>query len=146
MTCRTEGAKVAEKSEECIPQTNGCRKCECNLKLESTQGKAGCRETCAMMEHVGCHCSEASTLVTQNVPSPSTGDCADVKMEACNQLVACVATKGTVNILSCATGKLHGCTTLPGDVFSSPVVVGDYFVVGCRDDSVYCYKLSTVSD
>ncbi|KAK7097520.1 hypothetical protein V1264_004483 [Littorina saxatilis] len=66
----------------------------------------------------------------------------DVATSGCRKLVACGSTKGMVAILCCETGEKLGSIELPGDVFSSPVVVGDRLVVGCRDDSVYCYKVT----
>lgn len=30
---------------------------------------------------------------------------------------------------------------LPGDIFSSPVMIGGRVYVGCRDDYVHCLKL-----
>ncbi|XP_076467763.1 beta-alanine-activating enzyme-like [Babylonia areolata] len=62
----------------------------------------------------------------------------------CEQLVACASTNGLVRILCCATGKEMGQKTLPGEVFSSPVIAGDRLIVGCRDDRVYCYKLTVL--
>ncbi|KAL8576444.1 hypothetical protein ACOMHN_049011 [Nucella lapillus] len=57
------------------------------------------------------------------------------------RLVACASTDGLVRILNVATGELIGQKHLPGEVFSSPVVVDDCLIVGCRDDRVYCYRL-----
>lgn len=31
---------------------------------------------------------------------------------------------------------------LPGDIFSSPVMIGGHVYVGCRDDYVHCLKLN----
>ena len=62
--------------------------------------------------------------------------------ETSRKLVVCASTKGKISILCCATGKCLGTVTLPGELFSSPVIVGDRLVIGCRDDNVYCCKLS----
>ena len=141
MTCHTEGAKVRENLSGSISQVNGCSKCERDLKVGQNLGKAGCRETPAKMELADCHCDEVLNRVMHSVPSSSSEDGGDVETEVVDQYVACASTKGRVTVLSCATGKQLGSITLPGDVFSSPVIVSNCFVVGCRDDNVYCYKL-----
>jgi hypothetical protein len=58
------------------------------------------------------------------------------------RFVVCASTDGTISILCSNSGNILGSIRLPGEVFSSPVVIGDQLVVGCRDDFVYCYKLS----
>ena len=45
-------------------------------------------------------------------------------------------------IFDLRSGEVLASCQLPGEVFSSPVVVGDYLVVGCRDDYVYCLEIS----
>ncbi|XP_015717711.1 beta-alanine-activating enzyme isoform X1 [Coturnix japonica] len=56
-------------------------------------------------------------------------------------LLAAVSTDGKVWILNARTGTAEGIDTLPGEVFSSPVVWGTKLVVGCRNDYVYCLDL-----
>lgn len=56
--------------------------------------------------------------------------------------VACASTDGTVSVLCSKTGVVLGSIRLPGEVFSSPVIVGDHLIVGCRDDFVYCYNIT----
>ncbi len=57
--------------------------------------------------------------------------------------LACCANSGTVAWLktgqaeSPQNGIVH-CTTLGGDVFSSPVAFDGHIVVGCRDNHLYC--------
>ena len=48
-------------------------------------------------------------------------------------------------LLDLSDGSTLGHLRLPGDVFSSPVVVGSEVVVGCRDDNVYCMQISVHS-
>ena len=50
------------------------------------------------------------------------------------------STSGTLYLLDPATGRQCGSHKLPGDVFSSPVVLDDTIVVGCRDDFVHCIE------
>lgn len=57
-------------------------------------------------------------------------------------LVALASTDGTVWILDGRDGQMLALFTLPGELFSSPVVYGRSLVVGCRNDFVYCLKLT----
>ena len=57
-------------------------------------------------------------------------------------LVALASTDGTVWILDGQDGRMLASFTLPGELFSSPVVYESSLVVGCRNDFVYCLKLS----
>ena len=59
-------------------------------------------------------------------------------------IVCCCAINGDVCIADLVTGKIIGRTQLPGEIFSSPVIVGDRIVVGCRDDNVYCIEISII--
>ncbi|XP_072294968.1 beta-alanine-activating enzyme isoform X2 [Eucyclogobius newberryi] len=56
-------------------------------------------------------------------------------------LVALASTDGTVWILDVKTGLKRASHKLPGELFSSPVVHKDSFLIGCRNDYVYCLKL-----
>ena len=53
-------------------------------------------------------------------------------------------TAGHIYTLNPDNGQVLGKLTLPWDVYSSPVVFEDCIVVGCRDDSVYCFKTTTI--
>ncbi|XP_029285860.1 beta-alanine-activating enzyme [Cottoperca gobio] len=57
-------------------------------------------------------------------------------------LVALASTDGTVWILDGQDGQMLASFTLPGELFSSPVVYKRSLVVGCRNDYVYCLKLT----
>ncbi|XP_071343014.1 beta-alanine-activating enzyme [Trachinotus anak] len=57
-------------------------------------------------------------------------------------LVGLASTDGTVWILDAENGQMLASHTLPGELFSSPVVYGQSLVVGCRNDYVYCLKLT----
>ena len=47
------------------------------------------------------------------------------------------STVGALYILDLTSGSLLATTSLPGEVFSSPVVAADQIVVGCRNDFLY---------
>ena len=51
------------------------------------------------------------------------------------------STKGTISVFNINTGKIEDRVSVPGEVFSSAVVVNDLLIVGCRDDFIYCFKL-----
>ncbi|XP_037393422.1 beta-alanine-activating enzyme isoform X2 [Pygocentrus nattereri] len=57
-------------------------------------------------------------------------------------LVVVASTDGTVWVLDGEQGTLKASLSLPGQLFSSPVVWGNKIVVGCRNDYVYCLELS----
>ncbi|XP_026880224.2 beta-alanine-activating enzyme isoform X2 [Electrophorus electricus] len=57
-------------------------------------------------------------------------------------LVALTTTDGTVWVLDVEQGALKASLSLPGELFSSPVVWGRTIVVGCRNDYVYCLDLT----
>jgi acyl-CoA synthetase len=50
-------------------------------------------------------------------------------------------TSGEICVLSLKTGVLLNKIKLNGEIYSSPVVVGDKIYVGCRDDCVYCIQM-----
>ncbi|KAK5869916.1 hypothetical protein PBY51_024593 [Eleginops maclovinus] len=61
-------------------------------------------------------------------------------------LVALASTDGTVWILDGEEGRMLASFTLPGELFSSPVVHEHSLVVGCRNDYVYCLKLTITEE
>lgn len=58
-------------------------------------------------------------------------------------ICCCCTVNGNVFIVDVATGRILTTTKLPGEIFSSPLIIGDRIVVGCRDNNVYCLKLNT---
>ncbi|XP_043546375.1 beta-alanine-activating enzyme isoform X1 [Chiloscyllium plagiosum] len=56
-------------------------------------------------------------------------------------LVAVVSTDGNLWILAAATGELVTSYSLPGEIFSSPVLWKEALVVGCRNNFVYCLEM-----
>ncbi|KAF3835112.1 hypothetical protein F7725_027670 [Dissostichus mawsoni] len=61
-------------------------------------------------------------------------------------LVALASTDGTVWILDGEDGGKLASFTLAGELFSSPVLHEHSLVVGCRNDYVYCLKLTVKED
>ncbi|XP_023127577.2 beta-alanine-activating enzyme isoform X2 [Amphiprion ocellaris] len=57
-------------------------------------------------------------------------------------LVGLASTDGTVWILDGQNGQMLASFVLPGELFSSPVVWEQSLVIGCRNDYVYCLKLT----
>ena len=58
------------------------------------------------------------------------------------RVVIALSTKGTLYELDITDGHILKTFALDGEVFSSPVIVGNKVVVGCRDDYLYCLELS----
>ncbi|NP_001410730.1 beta-alanine-activating enzyme [Danio rerio] len=58
-------------------------------------------------------------------------------------LAAVCSTDGKVWVLDGETGIQKATLSLPGELFSSPVIWGSKLVVGCRNDYVYCLELTT---
>lgn len=54
-------------------------------------------------------------------------------------VIAAANTAGEIFVLD-ATGELLTRVKCLGEVFSSPVLVDSLLLVGCRDDSVYCFE------
>uniref|UniRef100_A0A665VA80 Aminoadipate-semialdehyde dehydrogenase n=1 Tax=Echeneis naucrates TaxID=173247 RepID=A0A665VA80_ECHNA len=61
-------------------------------------------------------------------------------------LVGLASTDGTVWILDSENGQMLASHTLPGELFSSPLVYKKSLIVGCRNDYVFCLKLSAKED
>ncbi|KAL5486532.1 hypothetical protein EMCRGX_G019026 [Ephydatia muelleri] len=56
------------------------------------------------------------------------------------------AVSGQVYVLHASSGALLGHMDLPGQVYSSPVLVDDLLVVGCRDNNLYCMGVTLCSN
>lgn len=56
-------------------------------------------------------------------------------------VVCACSTAGTLYLLDVNTGRCLATHNLPGQVFSSPVVVGNALFIGCRDNNLYCLQL-----
>jgi acyl-CoA synthetase len=55
-------------------------------------------------------------------------------------LVICNA-PNCLTVINSNTGKIIIVNKMPKETFSSPVVIENFVVLGCRDDYVYCFKL-----
>ena len=72
-----------------------------------------------------------------STPSPNCTEENIGKVLSC----VCVSTSsGVVYLLDLHTGRIHTSLSLGGQIFSSPAVVDNHILVGCRDDCVYCVK------
>ena len=58
-------------------------------------------------------------------------------------ICCCCTVNGNLFILDLATGRTLTTMKLPGEIFSSPLIIGDRIVIGCRDNNVYCLKVNT---
>ena len=78
---------------------------------------------------------------TTSPPNWSPTEC-DVTSAASSTLpcVCACSTSGHVYLLDAQKGDILGSMRLPGEVFSSPAVVENLILVGCRDDNVYCIE------
>jgi acyl-CoA synthetase len=56
-------------------------------------------------------------------------------------LIICSDTAGHLRVMELDSGRLLAQTRLDGEVFSSPVMVNQLVVVGCRDNHLYCFEL-----
>lgn len=59
------------------------------------------------------------------------------KLEIC----CCCTVNGNMFVLDLATGEVLATQKLPGEIFSSPLILANRIVLGCRDNNVYCLKL-----
>ena len=50
---------------------------------------------------------------------------------------------GQLFTLEAASGNIVSQIQLPGQIFSSPVAMGNRLVVGCRDNCLYCVDIFT---
>ena len=57
-------------------------------------------------------------------------------------VVVVVSTYGEMYVVDATDGSPLTTYKLPGEVYSSPVLVGSTVVVGCRDDYIYQFKIS----
>lgn len=79
--------------------------------------------------------------VTKSISSRS--EFTNFSSQVTNSVAVC-ASKGVLYILDLASGTVRGKFQFPGELFSSPCVVGDRLIVGCRDNFVYCIKLRVI--
>lgn len=73
----------------------------------------------------------------------SRSEFANFSSEVTNSVAVC-GSKGLLYILDSASGIVRGKFQFPGELFSSPCVLGDRLIIGCRDNFVYCIKLRVI--
>lgn len=71
-------------------------------------------------------------------PFIGTINLSQAKLEIC----CCCTVNGNVFVLNVVTGEILATVKLPGEIFSSPLILADRIIVGCRDNNVYCLKLN----
>jgi hypothetical protein len=81
-------------------------------------------------------CSSDGALDVLHVHA-AAGSEADVQ-----QLDSGGGAEGVVGVPQAVTAAAQ--TVLPGELYSSPVFVNDWLVLGCRDDHLHCLKLAQV--
>ncbi|XP_033631782.1 beta-alanine-activating enzyme-like isoform X2 [Asterias rubens] len=111
-------------------------------KNHHTCSKESAQSDCAVhpcLQYLGpekaANYGQLSKEMPPHLPTVSNGCMASLFVAVCS-------TEGSVMIFDLRSGEVLASCQLPGEVFSSPVVVGDYLVVGCRDDYVYCLEIS----
>ena len=62
--------------------------------------------------------------------------------QAIKECVVIASTDGRLCVLDNRDGQLLSSYTLPGQVFSSPVISNTLIIVGCRDNFVYCLEIT----
>ena len=62
------------------------------------------------------------------------------------ECICICSTRGVLYLVDAGSGRVLTQEELPGEIFSSPVCVGDSIIVGCRDDYLYCISLSVQED
>ncbi|GFV75471.1 beta-alanine-activating enzyme [Trichonephila clavipes] len=62
-----------------------------------------------------------------------------------SKYIAVASVSGVLYILDQTHGEVKHSWKCPGEIFSSPTVLNNFLVIGCRDNNVYCFSLSNVS-
>lgn len=58
--------------------------------------------------------------------------------------ILCVCTsKGTIYLIHATSGSILVQGELPSNIFSSPVIIHNYIIVGCRNNNIYCIEITT---
>lgn len=55
--------------------------------------------------------------------------------------VCTASSQGTIYFFELSNGKIIFSFKCPGEIFSSPVILNDILVIGCRDNNIYCFNL-----
>ena len=81
-----------------------------------------------------------STPVDALIPSQAEKRVEGIRTAAEDVVIAC-STKGTLYTLSRSSGSVIKASSFDKDIFSSPVVVKNTVIIGCRDNNVYSMQL-----
>ena len=72
-----------------------------------------------------------------------SGVTASVDVLEDDNLLVCCTTEGYVKLLDPDTGDVVFMSDkFQGEIFSSPVTIGEKIVLGCRDNILYCFNVS----
>ena len=70
-------------------------------------------------------------------------NCIESKEHGDDLFCLCVcSTAGVLYVVDARKGSILTMLRLPGDLFSSPVSVDNCIILGCRDNNIYCVKLT----
>lgn len=61
------------------------------------------------------------------------------KLTEGNMIVSC-STDGHINFINSSTGLIQHYHKLPGEIFSTPLIIGRRLFVGCRNNFLYCIE------
>lgn len=87
--------------------------------------------------------TSSSHLTTDSLPPTKRGSSTnDISHPLLLTCVCVCSSRGVLYLLDVVTGSVCASLKLSQDVFSSPVVVDNHIVIGCRDDCVYCIECS----
>ncbi|XP_064609724.1 LOW QUALITY PROTEIN: beta-alanine-activating enzyme-like [Liolophura sinensis] len=81
-----------------------------------------------------------SCMSGQSFIPPASGRCLSTD-HIVEQIIVVPNTTGCLTMIGCQTGHVIACHQLNGQVFSSPVVLDDIIVIGCRDNHLYCLQI-----
>ncbi|GFQ92084.1 beta-alanine-activating enzyme [Trichonephila clavata] len=62
-----------------------------------------------------------------------------------SKYIAVASVSGVLYVLDQTHGEVKHSWKCSGEIFSSPAVLNNFLVIGCRDNNVYCFNLSNVS-
>lgn len=58
-----------------------------------------------------------------------------------NECIVAATTNGHLYVMDDSIGHVKCGISLPGGIFSSPVIYDSHIAVGCRDDNLYCFEI-----
>ena len=135
--------------DKCIYCWNiGCREGELLWKTPLDSEVYATPAPCTIMHTSAPHSATSNTSTSTGDTSQSGEISSSFPSPVCAVISSCVCvstSSGVVYLLDVHTGKILNFLKLPGQVFSSPAVVNNHVLIGCRDDRIYCIKCSVTS-